>query len=115
MPKNSKLRKKMMIKVLKDHVLTYSAILTSLKSDERILIGRSRDCDLVMRDHTISRNHAEIRMDITGEVSIEDLGSIHGTKVDEKWIKPKIPWKIGPDTHIRFGTSSEVCIVAVLN
>jgi pSer/pThr/pTyr-binding forkhead associated (FHA) protein len=46
-----------------------------------VLIGRSSDCDVVLRNHTVSRRHAQIRNE--GERWIvEDLGSRNGTGVN---------------------------------
>jgi hypothetical protein len=47
------------------------------------VIGRSRDCDLVIDDPNISRQHAELRSD--GESwRIRDLGSTNGVKVNRR-------------------------------
>ncbi len=44
-------------------------------------IGRSRDCDIVLEDSSISRRHAELRPE--GSVwTIEDLGSTNGVRVN---------------------------------
>jgi Protein of unknown function (DUF3662)/FHA domain len=44
-------------------------------------IGRSRDCDIVLDDSSISRHHAELRP--AGSVwTIEDLGSTNGVRVN---------------------------------
>jgi hypothetical protein len=44
-------------------------------------IGRSRDCDIVLEDSSISRRHAELRPAGEGWV-IEDLGSTNGVRVN---------------------------------
>jgi pSer/pThr/pTyr-binding forkhead associated (FHA) protein len=46
-----------------------------------LLIGRSSDCDVVLRNHTVSRRHAEIRAE-GEEWIVEDLGSTNGTGVN---------------------------------
>jgi pSer/pThr/pTyr-binding forkhead associated (FHA) protein len=46
-----------------------------------LLIGRSPDCDVVLRNATVSRRHAEIRNEGEQWV-VEDLGSKHGTGVN---------------------------------
>jgi predicted component of type VI protein secretion system len=44
-------------------------------------IGRSRDCDIVLDDSSVSRRHAELRPGAAGW-SIEDLGSTNGVRVN---------------------------------
>jgi hypothetical protein len=45
------------------------------------VIGRSRECDVVLEDSSVSRRHAELRP--RGSVwSIEDLGSTNGVRVN---------------------------------
>ena len=51
-----------------------------LKKD-RITIGRSKDCDIILADSTVSRNHAAITKTPQGYM-LTDLGSFNGTKVN---------------------------------
>jgi hypothetical protein len=44
-------------------------------------IGRSRDCDIVLEDSSISRRHAELRPE-GASWTIEDLGSTNGVRVN---------------------------------
>jgi Protein of unknown function (DUF3662)/FHA domain len=44
-------------------------------------IGRSRDCDIVVEDSSISRRHAELRPE-GATWTIEDLGSTNGVRVN---------------------------------
>jgi len=48
---------------------------------ERVLLGRSRECDLVLDDPNVSRRHAELRRD-GASWEIVDLGSTNGVKVN---------------------------------
>ncbi len=48
---------------------------------EHLVLGRSRDCDMVLSDPNVSRRHAELRRDGEGW-SIVDLGSTNGVKVN---------------------------------
>ena len=48
---------------------------------EEFLIGRSMSCQLPLDDPLVSRNHAALRV-VSGAVSIEDLGSRNGVKVN---------------------------------
>ena len=47
----------------------------------RIVIGRSRDCDVTLDDPNVSRRHAELRRD-GGSWIIADLGSTNGVKIN---------------------------------
>ena len=52
-------------------------------SGERMVLGRSRDCDIVVDDANVSRRHAELHAD--GEAwRIVDLGSTNGVKVNRR-------------------------------
>jgi small-conductance mechanosensitive channel len=45
------------------------------------LVGRSQDCQLVLGDHQVSKEHVRIEWNADGFV-LTDLGSTHGTKVN---------------------------------
>jgi len=45
-------------------------------------IGRSRECDIALEDHRVSRRHASIFQDPFKRWLIQDLGSRNGVKVD---------------------------------
>jgi hypothetical protein len=49
------------------------------------VIGRSRDCDIVLGDHNVSRRHAEIRPMDDGW-AVNDLGSTNGVLVNGRRI-----------------------------
>jgi hypothetical protein len=53
----------------------------SVLSGNHILIGRSRECEVVLEDPNVSRRHAEMRRD-NGRWVIADLGSTNGIKVN---------------------------------
>jgi hypothetical protein len=46
---------------------------------EAVTVGRSRDCDVVVGEETVSRFHAELRHGGDDEWTIRDLGSTNGT------------------------------------
>ena len=50
---------------------------------ERAVIGRSRDCDVILSDPNVSRRHAELRRDGDGW-KVVDLGSTNGVKVNRR-------------------------------
>jgi pSer/pThr/pTyr-binding forkhead associated (FHA) protein len=45
------------------------------------VLGRSRDCDVVIDDENVSRKHAEVRPS-GGAWIVRDLGSTNGVKVN---------------------------------
>ena len=50
------------------------------------LVGRSRDCDIVLSDANVSRRHAEVRPAAAGVWTIADLGSTNGVLVNGRRI-----------------------------
>ena len=46
------------------------------------VVGRSRECDVVLGDSNVSRRHAQIRFDDAAGWTIEDLGSTNGVRVN---------------------------------
>src|SRR4051794_10224447 len=52
-----------------------------------VLLGRSRDCDVVLADANVSRRHAEVRPGAAGTWTIADLGSTNGVRVNGRQIQ----------------------------
>ena len=52
-------------------------------SGDRVVIGRSRECDVVVDDANVSRRHAELRHDDEGWWVV-DLGSTNGIRVNRR-------------------------------
>jgi Protein of unknown function (DUF3662)/Inner membrane component of T3SS, cytoplasmic domain len=50
-------------------------------SGDRIMVGRSRECDVVVSDPNVSRRHIELRRGERGWAAV-DLGSTNGMKVN---------------------------------
>jgi Protein of unknown function (DUF3662)/Inner membrane component of T3SS, cytoplasmic domain len=50
-------------------------------SGSRVVVGRSREADIVLADPNVSRRHAELRRDDSGW-HVADLGSTNGIKVN---------------------------------
>jgi hypothetical protein len=66
-----------------------------LPRDERVyLIGRSPECDFILRDMTVSWRHAELRPS-AGHWVLVDLDSKNGTHVNG--------WRAGPGFTVRAG------------
>jgi hypothetical protein len=50
------------------------------------IIGRSRECDVVLSDANVSRRHAEVRPVAAGGWTIADLGSTNGVRINGRQI-----------------------------
>jgi adenylate cyclase len=61
-------------------------IYTSQLSRNETTIGRGTENDIVLNDHTVSRNHAKIVRTKKGYI-LTDLGSFNGTRLNEKAIQ----------------------------
>jgi len=66
------------------------------------VLGRSRDCDVVLDDANVSRRHAEIRPSGASWI-IVDLGSTNGVKVNGRRIDG--PQSLRPGDTVELGTS----------
>jgi hypothetical protein len=62
---------------------------------EPLVVGRSRECDLVLDDPSASRRHAELRPD-GGGWRIVDLGSTNGIEVNGR----RLPWAVLADGDV---------------
>lgn len=58
------------------------------------VIGRSRDCDIVLEDAGVSRRHAQLR-NAEGQWTIEDLGSTNGVLVNGRRLRGSQPLSAG--------------------
>ncbi len=66
------------------------------------VIGRSRDCDVVLKDANVSRRHAELHPQGDGW-AITDLESTNGVKVNGRLIDH--PTRLKPGDRIELGTT----------
>jgi Protein of unknown function (DUF3662)/FHA domain len=55
-------------------------------TQQRVVLGRSRDCDIQVSDANVSRRHAELRQE-GASYWIVDLGSTNGLEVNGKRVK----------------------------
>ena len=72
-----------------------------------INIGRVAQCDVVVADFTVSRDHADI-MRVPGESAwdLVDKESRNGTKVDAKWLAPAEPHRLENGASVGLGRVS---------
>jgi hypothetical protein len=73
----------------------------TILSGERVVVGRSRDCDVVLDDPNVSRRHIELRRDRTGW-TVVDLGSTNGVKVNGRRVEEA---PLEPGDEITLGVS----------
>jgi hypothetical protein len=51
---------------------------------DRVAVGRAGNCDIVLRDVSVSKLHAHLRVLGPGEATVTDAGSVNGTLVNGK-------------------------------
>jgi pSer/pThr/pTyr-binding forkhead associated (FHA) protein len=66
---------------------------------DRMMIGRSPDCDVFLDDVTVSRRHAELLRD-GDRHTIRDLGSLNGTFVNRRRIESTV---LEDDDEVQIG------------
>ncbi len=64
------------------------------------LVGRGRDCGLVLIDPSVSRVHARIVVRPDGAILVEDVGSANGLFVNDTRVKV---WQLSGGERVRFG------------
>ena len=67
----------------------------------RVVVGRSREADIVLADPNVSRRHAELRRDESGW-QVVDLGSTNGIKVNGRRVDQA---PLGPGDQITIGVT----------
>jgi hypothetical protein len=66
-------------------ILSYDGTQHEVK-ERKVVIGRSRDCDIQLTDANVSRRHAEVRQE-GASYWVVDLGSTNGMEVNGKRVK----------------------------
>jgi len=69
------------------------------------VLGRSRECDVVLDDAGVSRRHAEIRPGADGW-TVRDLGSTNGVRLNARALRGTQPLKLGD--RLQLGTTEIV-------
>jgi hypothetical protein len=70
------------------------------ESERRVTLGRSRDCDCVLDEPSVSRRHAELRRE-AGRWLLRDLGSRNGTRVNGVRLLDEA--EVGPGDQVSLG------------
>jgi hypothetical protein len=68
--------------------------------NRRVILGRSRECDCVLAEPSVSRRHAELRHD-GGRWLLRDLGSRNGTRVNGMRVLEET--EVRPGDRLSFG------------
>ncbi len=76
----------------------------SLQPGERLSFGRDKKNDYPIEDPLLSRKHAVLAVSQDGTVTLEDLGSVNHTFVNEQSIEPNTPTEIDDGDLIRMGS-----------
>lgn len=71
------------------------------------LLGRAQEANVQLDDHGVSRRHARLRVDVSGEVELLDLGSTNGTFVNGERIS-KESLKLGDRIRVGRGAVLEL-------
>jgi hypothetical protein len=69
---------------------------------DRISVGRARNCDVVLRDPSVSKLHGHFRV-APGKLELIDSGSHNGTRVNGHAITPNAPTLLAIGDTIVFG------------
>src|SRR5207248_6732728 len=70
---------------------------------ERISVGRARNCDVVMRDPSVSKLHAHMRLREAGKLDLIDLESQNGTRINGRALAPHTPEWVAAGDELRCG------------
>ncbi len=70
---------------------------------QRIAVGRASSCDIVLRDASVSKLHAQLQVSDGARLELLDLGSRNGTRVNDRAIKPYEPVPVSSGDRIVFG------------
>ncbi|MFD9793261.1 FHA domain-containing protein [Streptomyces sp. NPDC059070] len=71
----------------------------------QIRVGRSAEADVPLDDPDVSRLHCAVTVGEGGRVSVADLGSTNGTRVDGAPVGPE-PVRLAPGALLRLGEST---------
>ncbi|MZD06317.1 FHA domain-containing protein, partial [Streptomyces sp. SID5785] len=71
----------------------------------QIRVGRSADADVPLDDPDVSRLHCAVTLTADGRVTVADLGSTNGTRVDGRPVGER-PVRLAPGALLRLGESA---------
>jgi transcriptional regulator with PAS, ATPase and Fis domain len=75
-----------------------------LAGREAYVIGRTPECDVVIADGSVSRQHA--RLVLGGSMTLEDLGTTNGTSVHGQALRPREPVPVSIGSVFELGSAT---------
>ncbi|WP_437673482.1 FHA domain-containing protein [Sorangium sp. So ce131] len=70
---------------------------------DQISVGRTRNCDVVLRHPSVSKLHAHFRQDAQQRLVLIDNGSQNGTRVNGKLLSENEPQEVAVGDVLQFG------------
>lgn len=70
---------------------------------DRVSVGRARNCDIVMRDPSVSKLHAHFRIG-GAKLELVDIDSQNGTRVNGRPLAPHQPAAVANGDTVLFGS-----------
>ncbi|MEM7158559.1 MAG: FHA domain-containing protein [Myxococcota bacterium] len=72
---------------------------------DRIIVGRTRNCDVMIRSRDISKYHADFRIETPTRAVLRDRKSSNGTTVGDRELEPNESIVVNTGDRIRFGST----------
>ena len=70
---------------------------------DRISLGRAQNCDIVVRDPSVSKLHAQFRVLDTAHAELVDVKSANGTRLNGRVLVPMQATSVSPGDTLIFG------------
>jgi hypothetical protein len=89
--------------------ITGAKIVPIVKSDRnpfsgQISVGRAKNCDIILRDASVSKHHAYFRVIDAATAELVDMGSQNKTTINAEPIKSNTPVTVVSGDNIAFGS-----------
>src|SRR5271165_6860022 len=85
-------------------VMSQSGVFTyALPAEGTLSIGRGAECEIRIDDAKASRRHAIVGV-ANERCTIEDLGSLNGTRVGDRTLSPRSPTELKPGEMASIGS-----------
>jgi hypothetical protein len=72
-------------------------------SQHRVIVGRPRNSDVVLRDPSVSKLPAWLERADDGRYFVSDAGSHNGTRGGADALVPRKPWSVAAGDLVQFG------------